>query len=616
MADSNILGGNNDLQNLLAQQAMALGGYQAIPQIQRSQYLTEALKVIGENAQGNIKNYGALGANLLAEVLAMYGRNKANKELLNTLGTQQSQQIKNLFSQLGMGGGSQNNLPAPPTPPAQNTPPANIATAPPMQPQAQAAPKTLNPADLEAAARAVWGEARGEGPIGEQAVAGVIANRANMTGLPISQIVAQPHQFAGYSPRAQALPSNSPQLQQIEQTIAPVLMGQAPNPAGQADHFYAPRGMPGGVPPSWAQGQQQTPIGNQNFLSLGFGGKPPMQAGAMPPPQAQGGPPAPPPMAQGGAAAPNISPAAPQGLPPGIFRDQDGTYYAHGLAPTPEEMQQVQLGLSQPQGSAAYQAAGQKLYELAQRRNSPVKLDLQKVGDMPVLIGPGGQQIPLGVPDAAKTHFMSPQQITGAGMTRGTVAQESPLGVASIVNKPPEGYQGLAGGGGLQPVPGGPASISGGNQPSFQASQDVIKSYKADLQPLLQQQQAYKQIQSVAGNNSHAGQVALVVGYANMISPGITRLEQAMQAAQSGALPAALATSIAKLSSDQNALLPPDEVSAYRQAADQIYAGVKQRADQLYKYYAPQDPTHTIQPYPGFEDQPQGGGGYRVVGVR
>ena len=80
-----LFGGDQSTQNLLQQQALALGGYGTIPQIQRSQYLADALKSISENGGQNIKSAGALGSNLLAEAILAFSQRNANKQLIASL---------------------------------------------------------------------------------------------------------------------------------------------------------------------------------------------------------------------------------------------------------------------------------------------------------------------------------------------------------------------------------------------------------------------------------------------------------------------------------------------------------------------------------------------------
>jgi N-acetylmuramoyl-L-alanine amidase len=53
--------------------------------------------------------------------------------------------------------------------------------------------------DQDITALCIWKEARGEGPVGMQAVANVIANRVKRTGKTFTQIVLAPWQFTSMS---------------------------------------------------------------------------------------------------------------------------------------------------------------------------------------------------------------------------------------------------------------------------------------------------------------------------------------------------------------------------------------------------------------------------------
>lgn len=355
---ANLLGSDPQMLALLAQQAQAYGGTAAIPSIQRSQYLADALKSISESASSNIRTPAALGSNLLAEALLQYGRRRSDRALLNQIGRGQSAMTApgaplsdaNVFGPQGAA--------APPAagnmPPAAPPPPMAAPSPQPQPPTSTPTAAMFSPQDRDAAIRMAWGEARGEGARGEQAAVGTAMNRSRMTGHDLASVIAQPHQFAGFSPRAQALSPSSPDYQRIGRDLDPLLSGQAPNPAGTADHFFAPRGMPGGVPPSWAQGQPQTPIGNQNFLSIGFGGKPPLSQAQMTAQQlAQGGPqeapPATPPPAapQPSAPPPNAAPGPPQG--------QGDGFQPYGLYANPREAAIIHAGMAAPPGSIAWQ---------------------------------------------------------------------------------------------------------------------------------------------------------------------------------------------------------------------------------------------------------------------
>jgi hypothetical protein len=131
----------------------------------------------------------------------------------------------------------------------------------------------IAPEDQDAIIRAVAGEASGEPPEGQQAVAHVILNRASQSGESPTDVVSDKHQFESWStPRVQQMDPNSKTYQQVYNNIAPVLSGQAPDPTGGADHFLNPQlqAADGRQQPAWAKPGQGQPIGNHVFYRQGY----------------------------------------------------------------------------------------------------------------------------------------------------------------------------------------------------------------------------------------------------------------------------------------------------------------------------------------------------------
>jgi spore germination cell wall hydrolase CwlJ-like protein len=159
--------------------------------------------------------------------------------------------------------------------------------------------------DEDLLVRTVYGEARGESPEGQRAVAAVVRNRAAASGKPLRDVVFAPNQFEPWNnpqTRAQleALDPNSPEYQTI---LANLRTGQG-DPTGGATHFYSPTAQTalGRQPPAWAQGDGKD-IGRHRFYNLPYGGgggapgmatpaaAPGAQDGGQPPPaSAPGGP--------------------------------------------------------------------------------------------------------------------------------------------------------------------------------------------------------------------------------------------------------------------------------------------------------------------------------------
>lgn len=130
----------------------------------------------------------------------------------------------------------------------------------------------MDPRDLDHLVRTVYGEAGGEAPVGQQAVAAVIMNRSRTSGQPVSAIVSAPGQFeAWHTPRVQNLRPDSPAYQRIAATIQPLVDGTVADPTNGADHFLAPnlQTSMGRAMPRWAQ-SGGTDIGNQRFFRVGY----------------------------------------------------------------------------------------------------------------------------------------------------------------------------------------------------------------------------------------------------------------------------------------------------------------------------------------------------------
>lgn len=117
--------------------------------------------------------------------------------------------------------------------------------------------------ELEVAAITVWGEARGEGRAGMEAVAWVLRHRARdgRHGRSLVQVARRPRQFSCWEdPNVKALAeaiakqkaTPSSYVKAYDATRA-VLRDEVPDPVQGATHYYAPKGMiPPGRVPKWA----------------------------------------------------------------------------------------------------------------------------------------------------------------------------------------------------------------------------------------------------------------------------------------------------------------------------------------------------------------------------
>lgn len=126
---------------------------------------------------------------------------------------------------------------------------------------------------VETLARTLWGEARGEGPDGMQAVAAVVLNRQAHRRWPndVVAVCQQPWQFSCWNPgdpnrsKLLAVTAKDAMFARALGIARDALAGELVDPTGGADHYHAK-----GILPSWAKGQTPSAaIGNHLFYKLG-----------------------------------------------------------------------------------------------------------------------------------------------------------------------------------------------------------------------------------------------------------------------------------------------------------------------------------------------------------
>src|SRR5690606_7288829 len=111
---------------------------------------------------------------------------------------------------------------------------------------------------LDVLARTLWGEARGEGRRGLEAVAAVIMNRraAGRWGASVEAVCRAPRQFSCWNPddpnrrKLEAVDENDPVFALCREIAAAALAGRLADPTGGATHYHAR-----GVRPWWARGR-------------------------------------------------------------------------------------------------------------------------------------------------------------------------------------------------------------------------------------------------------------------------------------------------------------------------------------------------------------------------
>lgn len=165
-----------------------------------------------------------------------------------------------------------------PAAPAQN-PQGQPAWMPPETDQlyAPGANGPVSALDRDSAIRTMYGEAVGEGPEGQSAVAHVILNRAKSGkfGDTIHQVVMAPHQFEPWNdPRDRSklenLRADSPVYHQLGEIFDKAAMGEVPDPTKGATHFVAAQlqRSRGKSMPDWARKDAQlAQIGGHTFYA-------------------------------------------------------------------------------------------------------------------------------------------------------------------------------------------------------------------------------------------------------------------------------------------------------------------------------------------------------------
>lgn len=117
-------------------------------------------------------------------------------------------------------------------------------------------------------ARTIWGEARGEGTRGMQAVGNVILNRVKLGGwygASIKDVVLKPHQFSAWNVgdpnREKMLNATGAQLVEATKIAKQLQNGNLTDITGGATNYHATN-----ISPSWAKKMTKTvQIGNHIF---------------------------------------------------------------------------------------------------------------------------------------------------------------------------------------------------------------------------------------------------------------------------------------------------------------------------------------------------------------
>ena len=238
------------------------------------------------------------------------------------------------------------NAPPPWGAPPPGGAPGPGAAAPAVTPfVAQNLPAGVTPA-LDQVVRTVIGEAEGETPVGQQAVAAVIRNRM-AGGRSASDVIFQPGAFEPWvNParrrRMEEISPSDPLYQRVLATVRPVLEGAAPDPTGGATHFYSPTAQKalGREMPAWGAGTPTAVIGRHRFYAPDGRPAPPAGPAATRPPP--------------GVPAPDVPPAGAQPASAQVAGPPGAAVPGPARPPSSEvagNVQAIVQGMTQPGGA-------------------------------------------------------------------------------------------------------------------------------------------------------------------------------------------------------------------------------------------------------------------------
>lgn len=142
--------------------------------------------------------------------------------------------------------------------------------------------RTINSVDIDTLARTIWGEARGEGYTGMQAVANVIMNRYRLrqagrgyssfgpVGASVRQICTAERQFSAWNindpnrPLMLSVTDKNQQFRAALQIARKALSGELDDITGGADHYHATS-----ISPYWSKNAQPVAsIGSHLFYQI------------------------------------------------------------------------------------------------------------------------------------------------------------------------------------------------------------------------------------------------------------------------------------------------------------------------------------------------------------
>lgn len=636
-------------------------GPKAQQSIRRSQYLSDALKQLGDQGQRPIQGWGELGSKLLATAILNRANDKAQDRTLGAIKEGQDSETASLIAALGGGkpaAPQQPQMPAAPPPPMPTAPapqPVMSAPLPPAQPQPQQV--SASPEDVDALARMLATEAIGEGPEGMAAAGHVALNRLKSGhggAKTLRDVVFAPNQFEGMSRAGQVKPEDYQKAAQVAQAI---LSGQVPDPTGGAVNFLNPdlQVQMGRQIPAWAQGPGQR-IGRHVF----FGGQPQQQAaqGVPPPPMppnpagptvqpaaqpyevAAIGPTPPPPSAPGSSPSAAGAPAAappPQAGAAAGNAPQWPTYQ-----PTADEVGYIEKLLRDPR---THDVGVQEARTLQKKMTQPAEASIEMINGLPFYVsktpGQGGQPVMIPVPKEALTQIMSAQQAGLASAPQGLNVQRDPLGnVKEAPGAPPAGYnatpQGYAPiqggpadpyraqpapqgyqyqGGGQQPIQGGPADPT--SPQNLIAGEGKLRDdYEKQIKDYSLAREGYQKVIAAAKGNTPADSIAMIFGVMKTLDPTSTVREGEYATVQNSGTVDQTVTNLYNKLLAGGAPLTPEQRAQFSDMARRQFEVYQKSADALSERYGGLatsygfDPSRVVRQFAPIEPfAPTGAGG-------
>lgn len=596
-------------QSLLSQAALGAGGYEALPGIQRSQYLADALRALQESANQNIKTPAALGSNLLAEALLQYGRRRSEKTLIDQLKATQASGVQSDESaafgspQLGAAPQAPADSPPPPPEPPAAIPSPPVAQAAPTSPRAQMMAELIKGGLKPMAAAALVGQFGAEsGPnLNRDNPAEGAIGAANWQGPRRTAAQAYFAAHGGPTPANQAAFA----LQELPTSagLGPqgfAALQSAPDVASAAaiaNGYERPRGYRPGGNPANVSGWQTRLSGAQDAYS---------QYQPQAAPQA--------PQASPGPQTPQSPPMAPQGAP-APQQTQSELPALMGLPANSVERQQIMVGLSARPGSDRYNEAAQRLHEIALRTSQQRPYHIVNQNGVNVAIDDmTGQQRPLPVPGAVMNRTMDASQ-AGINAPAGTSMTVDPLGKPTVVTQPQAGYATTNQPGqpySLGAVRGGPQDPAAG-QSAIDNAKSLNERFRSDVNPIVSVTNGYGQIRSALSQGTTAADQAALVAYMRLINPQ-ARVQAGQLAPMDGTVPEQFAAILNRLT-QQSGTMTPDERHQLLQAATPIYQQAQAQYEAIAKNYRQRasaigaDPGQIVEPLPPI-DAPSSQGGH------